>query len=196
VYIEKLFTKGEEGFVQYRQEPKGKPAFRNTEFFTTHNGLITHVDVYFGNEWDAPTSTEDEIRSVINTWTEAIRNKDIEGVLQHFAEHSVRFYLAPPLQDGQPLRKNLESWFTTFRGKIGYEIRDLTICTAADLAYCYAFNRLIGQKANGEADADVWFRNTLCLRRIEGRWLITHAHESVPFYKDGSFKAAVDLKPS
>jgi uncharacterized protein (TIGR02246 family) len=196
VHIEKLFTQGNEGFAQYRLEPKGKPAFRNTEFFTTRDGLITHVDVYFGEESDAPTSTEDEIRSTIEGWAEAIRNKDVEGVLKHFADDSVRFYLAPPLQSDEPLRKNLEDWFATFRGKIGYEIRDLAITTAADLAYSHALNHIVGEKTNGEPNADVWFRETLCLRRIDDRWLITHTHESVPFYMDGSLKAAVDLKPS
>ena len=27
------------------------------------------------------------------------------------------------------------------------------------------------------------------------QWKIMHEHSSVPFYMDGSFKAAVDLKP-
>jgi len=39
------------------------------------------------------------------------------------------------------------------------------------------------------------FRETFCLRKINDQWLITHLHQSVPFYMDGSFKAAIDLKP-
>jgi hypothetical protein len=42
---------------------------------------------------------------------------------------------------------------------------------------------------------DLWFRETLGFRKIDGKWTITHEHSSVPFYMDGSFKAAVDLKP-
>jgi ketosteroid isomerase-like protein len=38
-------------------------------------------------------------------------------------------------------------------------------------------------------------RVTVVLRRIGGTWKITHQHTSVPFRMDGSFKAAVDLKP-
>jgi ketosteroid isomerase-like protein len=48
--------------------------------------------------------------------------------------------------------------------------------------------------ADGEK-VDMWLRETLCFRKIDGKWKITHEHESVPFYMDGSFKAAVDLKP-
>jgi ketosteroid isomerase-like protein len=36
---------------------------------------------------------------------------------------------------------------------------------------------------------------TACYRKIKGKWLITHEHVSVPFYMDGSYRAAVDLKP-
>jgi PhnB protein len=42
---------------------------------------------------------------------------------------------------------------------------------------------------------DIWIRATVCLRRIEGEWKIAHEHTSVPFYMDGSARAAVDLKP-
>jgi hypothetical protein len=48
--------------------------------------------------------------------------------------------------------------------------------------------------AQGEK-VDLWFRATLGFRKIDGRWKITNEHSSVPFYMDGSFKAAVDLKP-
>jgi ketosteroid isomerase-like protein len=38
-------------------------------------------------------------------------------------------------------------------------------------------------------------RSTLCFRREGGAWKIAHAHTSVPFHMDGSFRAAVDLEP-
>ena len=53
---------------------------------------------------------------------------------------------------------------------------------------------LTGTKKDGEK-IDVWLRSTTGLRRIAGAWKITHQHTSVPFYMDGSYKAAVDLKP-
>jgi PhnB protein len=51
-----------------------------------------------------------------------------------------------------------------------------------------------GTKTDGEK-VDMWLRETFCFRRLGGQWKITHQHESVPFYMDGSYKAAVDLKP-
>ena len=38
-------------------------------------------------------------------------------------------------------------------------------------------------------------RASVGLRKVDGRWQVTHAHASVPFYMDGSDRAAVDLRP-
>lgn len=194
IEIEKLFIHGDEAFAQYVEHAKGQPDFRNTEFFTMRDGKITHVDVYFGAEIDTAAEAENEVRRVIESWAAAIRRKDVAGVTKCFADESVRFELAPPLQDSMPLRESLKAWFATFHGNIGYEIRDLTIHASGDLAYCHSVNHLTGTKVDGERP-NVWFRVTLCLRQFDARWLITHTHESVPFYMDGSFKAAIDLHP-
>jgi ketosteroid isomerase-like protein len=193
--IEKLFVEGDEAFVQYYARPTGGRApFRNTEFFTLRNGLVTHVDVYFGSE-TGTAAAEEEIRSVIESWAEAIRKKDVDGVLRHIGDESVRFYLAPPLETTTSVRKNLEDWFATWSGDIGYEIRDLQIRTAGDVAYAHSLNHITGTKGNGEPDADLWIRETMGFRQIDGHWRIIHEHESVPFKMDGSFQAAIDLKP-
>lgn len=141
-----------------------------------------------------PTSDESAIRAEIDAWAQAVRHKDVEGVLSHFAPHNVRFDLAPPLETDQPLQENLHSWFATFDGDIGYEVRGLTVTTGGDIAYSHSFNHIFGCKTDGER-ADVWFRETLCFRKIQGHWRITHSHESVPFLMDGSQRAALDLHP-
>ena len=38
-------------------------------------------------------------------------------------------------------------------------------------------------------------RATVGYRKTNGKWMITHEHVSLPFYMDGSYRAAVDLKP-
>jgi PhnB protein len=141
-----------------------------------------------------PGNDEAAIRSVIESWAKAIREKDANLVVSHFTRDSVRFDLAPPLQTTQPLKENLEDWFATFRGPIHYEIRDLTITASRQLAFCHSLNRIRGTKQDG-SEPDIWFRETFCLRKLNDGWLIAHAHESVPFYMDPPFKAAIDLKP-
>ena len=141
-------------------------------------------------------SDEAQIRALIDTWAEAIRAKDVDAVMSHFAADIVTFDLAPPLQcaGADALRQSLAAWFPTFRGPVGYEVRDLTITTDGDVAFCRSLNRISGTRTDGEK-TDVWVRATVGLRRIDGRWQVTHEHSSVPFYMDGSYRAAVDLEP-
>ena len=41
----------------------------------------------------------------------------------------------------------------------------------------------------------MWFRSTVCLRKHDGSWPITHEHTSTPFHMDESLRAAVELQP-
>jgi ketosteroid isomerase-like protein len=92
------------------------------------------------------------------------------------------------------LRTSLAAWFPTFRGPVGCKIRDLDVTAGEDLAFCRSLNRISGTTMDGEV-TNVWVRATIGLRRIEGMWKVTHEQASVPFYMDGSYRAAVDLKP-
>ena len=139
---------------------------------------------------------EARIRALIDKWAKALRAKDINGIMSHYAVDIVTFGLAPPLQceGAVALRRSFEEWFPTFCGPIDFEMRDLRITASADVAFCRSFNRISGTRTNGE-ETDVWVRTTVCYRKIDSQWLITHEHASVPFYMDGSYRAAVDLKP-
>jgi ketosteroid isomerase-like protein len=146
---------------------------------------------------DRKAIDEAQIRKLIDDRANAVRAKDIDGSLSPYTADSVSFDLAPPLQSGgaEALdKKSIEDWFSSWRGPIGYELRDLSVTTGGDLAFCHGLVRISGTKTDGEHN-DIWARQTLCLRRIGGTWKIAHEHTSVPFYMDGSYKAAVDLKP-
>jgi uncharacterized protein (TIGR02246 family) len=193
--IKTLIANGNEAIVIYECQPSnGGARFSNTERFKMRGDKIQHVDVFFGAE-TAPAVSEEEIRGVIEKWAEAIRKKDVAGVIAQYSADSVRFFLAPPLQATMPLRENLENWFNSFRGKIDYEIRDLQIFVSNEVAYAHSFNRVVGTRTTGEK-VDMWLRETFGLRKMDGRWLIAHAHESVPFYMTNGGRAALDLKPS
>ncbi|HSA82205.1 MAG TPA: nuclear transport factor 2 family protein [Geminicoccaceae bacterium] len=140
------------------------------------------------------TTAEAQIRALIDDWAKTMRAKDADSVMSHYTADSVTFDLAPPLISAAANAKGLEAWFSTWQGPLGFEIRDLNIKAGDDVAFCHGLSRLSGTKTDGE-EADVWFRQTLCFRRIGGEWKIAHQHESVPFYMDGSFRAAVDLEP-
>ncbi len=140
---------------------------------------------------------ENEIQALIADWAEAHRGKDPDRVMCHYADGNVQFLMAPPLQydAARPWDRNtIAAWFSTFDGPLGYEAADVKITSAEDIAFAHFLNRLSGVAIHG-GPFTMWNRMTLGLRKTGGKWRITHVHSSVPFYMDGSFRAAVDLQP-
>ena len=145
----------------------------------------------------ADNSAKDEelIRRLIYDRQDSLRKKDVERTVSQYAKDFVLFDLAPPLRTvNSELSRNLEEWFSTFQGPINIDIRDLDIAVAGDVAFAHCINHLTGTRTNGD-ETDVWIRVTVGFRKIDGNWLVTHEHVSVPFYMDGSYRAAIDLKP-
>jgi len=137
---------------------------------------------------------EAAIRRAIEAWTRGLHDKDVQGTTAVLADDFVRYSLAPPLRSTGPNPVGLQAWFDTWSGPIGYDLAELDISAAGDVAFAHGLAHLTGTKTDG-AVADLWFRYTLGLRQRRGAWRIVHAHESVPFLMDGSIKAAIDLKP-
>ena len=145
---------------------------------------------------DKTASDAVQIRQVIDRWAAALRAKDLEGVLTSFTSAAMTFDLAPPLQqDPSGRRQALAAWFPGFSGPITYDVGDdLDIAAGGDVAFSRSLNRLGGKLNSGDEFA-IWVRVSMGFRKIDGTWKIAHAHTSVPFYMDGSFKAATDLEP-
>ena len=125
-----------------------------------------------------------EIYSLLEDWADAIRRKDTDRAMAHYAQGNVQFiFFLPYLQfSGQnEIGKDaVQRWFDGFDGAVGYEIRDLKIVGGDRAAFCHFLNRLSGKRKDA-MDLDLWIRVTLGLEKLEGRWLISHAHESCPF---------------
>jgi ketosteroid isomerase-like protein len=144
-----------------------------------------------------PGVQEAPIRELIDAKAQALRSKDADAVVACYAPDNVMFTLAPPLQHtpaSSPGRRGVQDWFATWDGPLQIELRPATVFVGADIAWAYQLIRMGGRKLGGEV-VSMWYRETLCFRRLGGAWLIAHEHQSVPFYMDGSFRAAVDLQP-
>jgi ketosteroid isomerase-like protein len=138
-----------------------------------------------------------EIRALVEERAQAMRDKDSERALATLADDVIAFELAPPLALGPEQvrdRATLDGWFALWSGPLEVEIRDVEIAASGDVAWCFSLNRLAGTRGDGRR-VDFWMRSTLGLRRIDGQWKIAHAHTSVPFNMDGSYRAATDLSP-
>ena len=145
------------------------------------------------NMQNSKTTDEAGIRSLIDQRAAALDAKDVDGVVSCRTVDYVEYSLAPPLSHvSDP--GSISAWFATWSGPIRSEVRDLTIVVGGDSAYSFGLCRMTGIKTDGE-EIDLWFRETLGFRKVDNTWKIAHEHSSVPFYMDGSFRAAVDLKP-
>lgn len=196
--IEKLFEKGNEAFVRYEGERKDGAKFRCTEFFRIEGNKIKEVEVYFASLMTPENNkalAEAQIRWLIDDRVKAVRTRDLNGATSNIAPDLRSFDVVNPLQrigsDGS--RRRAAEWFSSFRGPIGYEIRDLSIAAGDDVAFSHSLNRYSGTKIDG-GKIDMWVRATVCYRKIDGKWTITHEHQSVPFEAQ-SGRASLDLKP-
>ncbi|MEO8017448.1 MAG: nuclear transport factor 2 family protein [Pseudomonadota bacterium] len=125
--------------------------------------------------------SDTEIRERLETLTQALRNKDIDALMTHYAPDIVVYDLRPPLavQSADTYRKNFERWFASMQGPIQYDISDLRISMSDSHAFCHCLGHVQGTMSGGEK-TDYWVRVTTCFQKANGQWLVGHEHVSMP----------------
>jgi ketosteroid isomerase-like protein len=138
---------------------------------------------------------ESEIRTLVDSRSEAIRMKDIDRLMSHYSLDIVYFDAVPPLQyvGSAVLRDRFLQWFDGYKSGIEQDVRDLHIVASGDIAVAFMLIRAGGTLKNGN-EFESWVRATSCCKRSGLAWLITHEHVSVPVDPSGG-SAAVDLVP-
>jgi uncharacterized protein (TIGR02246 family) len=139
------------------------------------------------------TADRAEIEALFQQLVRAHAERDADAIVEAYAPDAVIYDLAPPLGRHGMNRDSVVAWLASWEGPIQIDVHDVNLSVDGDLAFASALNRMRGRQS-GE-DRDLWYRRTMCLRKTNGRWRIVHDHSSVPFYMDGSYRAAVDLKP-
>ncbi len=129
------------------------------------------------------TGSEDEaaIRAVIESWAVAVRRRDLPGILQNHASDIVMFDVPPPfLSRGiEAYEKSWDLFFSWSANPIPFDITEMNITAGRDVAFVVATMHCAEPGPNGEPKR-LDFRLTVGLRKIDGRWTITHEHHSVP----------------
>jgi len=140
------------------------------------------------------TTDQSEINALFRKLEKGHADRDADAIMAYYAPDAVIFDLAPPLGRRGMNRDTLKAWFETWDSPIQLEVQDVNLTVEGDIAFASAFNRLRGIQSG--RPQDLWIRSTLCLRKTNGTWRIVHDHTSVPFYMDGTDRAALDLKPT
>ena len=140
-------------------------------------------------------TAERELRELVDERVAAVRTKDPAPLAARLDPDIVIFDVLPPLcsQGSGAVAQKTQDWFDSYAGDIGYEVHDLHVTAGEDVGFCSFLYHVNGTLVGG-GEMDMWIRATLCCRRRDGRWAITHDHESVPF-DPASGRALIGLAP-
>jgi ketosteroid isomerase-like protein len=121
-------------------------------------------------------SDEAQIRTLIENWAKAVREKDMEKVLAHHTDDIIMFDVPFPLQS-KGIDEYKKTWNLFFKyspgGEGSFNIISLEINTSDKIAYAHGL-LIIGNGKEPEC------RLSIGLKKIRGKWLIAHEHHSAP----------------
>jgi uncharacterized protein (TIGR02246 family) len=123
---------------------------------------------------------EQQIRDLIERWALAVHDGDMTAVLADHDADIVMFDVPPPFQGVRGLEAYRDSWPVFFRLQAtgaGFDIEALDVIAGTDVAFAYGLLRC-GTPAEFERDPEQRLRLTIGLRKIDGRWVVTHEHHS------------------
>ena len=112
---------------------------------------------------------------------EAIRNGKLDKIMSFYAPDVVAFDMAPPFEimGKEAYRKNWQMYTDGMIFPTEQEMNHMDVTVRGDVAFARSVIHMRGRTKEGQ-NMDMTFRNTSCLRKIDGKWLIVHEHNSVP----------------
>ena len=125
---------------------------------------------------------EQEIRTLIERWAEAVHGGDLDTVLADHGDDIVMFDVPPPNEGIRGIEAYREAWPGFFEWQAWgacFEIASLDVTAGEDVAYAYGLLRCSTPEGLRE-DPTYQLRLTLGLRREHGRWVVAHEHHSFP----------------
>jgi uncharacterized protein (TIGR02246 family) len=125
---------------------------------------------------------ENQIRTLIEQWAEAVHAGDLDGVLADHAHDIVMFDVPPPYEGVRGIEAYRDTWPGFFEWQArgaNFEIVSLEITAGEDVAFAHALLRC-GMPHEHEANPENRLRLTLGLRKQDGRWIVAHEHHSFP----------------
>jgi len=132
---------------------------------------------------DGVTKVTDEklIQELLEKWATATRFGNNDEVLTNHASDVTIFDVLPPLkyEGADAYRRSWDEWQPTTEEPGLFELHELKITAGHDVAFAHGFIQCGGTRPDGKKFED-WVRATFCLRKLAGKWLVTHQHISMP----------------
>lgn len=133
----------------------------------------------------ADTSAKDQadIKALEDRFVAAFKAKDVNAVMACYASDQslIVFDAVPPRQyTGAPAyRKDFEDFFAMSPGPVDLSMSDLDITVGGDVAYSHNIQHATLTDKDGKK-MEMTVRVTDGYKKINGGWLISHEHVSVP----------------
>lgn len=91
------------------------------------------------------------------------------------------FDVPPPFKSEgiDAYRRTWDLFFSSSPDPVKFDIVEMRVTAGADVAFAAALMQCTERDASGEV-IDLDFRLTVGLRKIDGRWVVTHEHHSIP----------------
>jgi uncharacterized protein (TIGR02246 family) len=126
-------------------------------------------------------SDETALRSLIENWAKAVRDRDLAAIRADHDQHMLMFDVPPPtvLHGLDAYMASWDAFFSWSERPVAFDIRDVEITAGGDVAFATALGRCAGVDQHGKREA-LEFRLTIGFRKIDGQWRITHEHHSLP----------------
>jgi len=120
-------------------------------------------------------SVEKEVRAVIDSWAKAVSDGDRKAILAHHSEDLLMFDFPATVQGLGAYARTWDFFFALPRGPISFVPRDMVVIADNEVAFASC-----EMHCDGTSAGPIDFRLTTGLRKIDGEWVITHEHHSVP----------------
>jgi uncharacterized protein (TIGR02246 family) len=125
---------------------------------------------------------EQQIRTLIEQWAEAVHVGDLNRVLADHTDDIVMFDVPPPDDGVRGLAAYRETWppfFEWQRQGASFEIVSLDVAAGNEVAFAYALLKC-GTPVELAEHPERRLRLTLGLRKEGVRWQVAHEHHSFP----------------
>jgi uncharacterized protein (TIGR02246 family) len=124
---------------------------------------------------------ENEIRALIEKWARAVREENRAGIR---ADHdpAILMFDVPPPFSSRGLDAYMATWelfFACAEKPVAFDFDDVQITAGNDVGFATATGRCVDLDPQGKR-AELKFRLTMCLRKLDGRWRVVHEHHSIP----------------
>lgn len=122
------------------------------------------------------------VRKRLEKWLQASRAMDIDALRDCYLPDMVSYdcHSAFQFRSFDGYGNHLAMCFAHISGPVTLEMHELSVVADDHVAFCHATLRCSCTGTSGMEHRS-WLRSTICMKKIDGGWLVAHDHCSAPF---------------